>query len=670
MDEAAFGRYRLIEVIGRGGMGTVYRAHDTVIDREVAIKVLPTELAVEPGYRERFRREAHIAARLAEPHIIPIYDTGEIDGQLYLAMPVVDGVDLTSMLRRDGALEPALAARVIEQLAAALDAAHKRGLVHRDVKPSNALVTPSAFVYLIDFGIAHDASATKLTHTGMTIGTWTYMAPERFSTGTADARGDVYSLTCVLYECLTGLPAFPGDTLEQQVAAHLTAHPPSPSAVNPAVPAAFDLVIALGMAKDPDQRYQTAGELAAGARQALTQPAAPAPTPRSPAFGDGPAAPTPATRPAHSILGDQTLAAAPQVRVDNAGGINQPPTQLANTQLAPPPQPPAHPGAAQPVPKPSGRRTGVLVGAVAGVALLIAGGIFAAVKLSQPHNPAPAPAPTTTPANPAPFTGSYRAEFATPTGLDGEPQEGGTPDTDTWQLRSVCRPAGCVATASRLSGTSDTGTTLVFDQVGESWVAVGLTTKPCNNAPNELWVAITLQPRPDGTLTGEFRGTTANSCREKQTVSFTRTGDVDVNSLPDPAALPPRVVSPAQALRGHYDEKRTFASKNFPAEQADYAVVTDCLRTGDRCMSFFHALSHPDRPLVFSAGNWTLDMGYDVQCSGGGPANHVKQTAQYPLPAPPQDPITLLTGHGQQVQSGGCNALSTNFDETFTRTGD
>src|SRR6202012_3602110 len=170
MDEIAFGRYRLIEVIGRGGMGAVYRARDTVIDREVAVKVLPAELANEPGYRERFRREAHTAARLAEPHIIPIYDTGEIDGQLYLVMPVVDGLDLTSVLRRDGALQPALAVRVIEQLAAALDAAHKRGLVHRDVKPSNALVTPSAFVYLIDFGIAHDASATNLTNTGMTMG--------------------------------------------------------------------------------------------------------------------------------------------------------------------------------------------------------------------------------------------------------------------------------------------------------------------------------------------------------------------------------------------------------------------------------------------------------------------------------------------------------------------
>jgi serine/threonine protein kinase len=670
MGEVTFGRYRLIEVIGRGGMGTVYRAHDTVIDREVAIKVLPTELATEPGYRERFRREAHIAARLAEPHIVPIYDTGEIDGQLYLAMPVVDGVDLTSVLRRDGALEPASAVRVIEQLAAALDAAHKRGLAHRDVKPSNALVTPGEFVYLIDFGIAHDTAATRLTRTGMTVGTWAYMAPERFSAGVADARGDVYALACVLYECLTGQPAVPGDTLEQQFAGHLMMDPPKPSASNPAVPTGFDEVIARGMAKNPDRRYQTAGELASGARRALTETAAPAPPTDELTPIERPTVPISATQPADaSILSDPTLPAAPQVKVDKAHEMNQPPTQLANTQLAPPP--PFPPWAAQPIPKRSGRRTRVLIASLAGVvALLIAAGIFAGVKLSQPHKPAATTAPTTTPANPGPFTGTYRANFATPTGLDNEPHQGGTPDTDTWALRSVCRPTGCVATASRLSGTSDAGTTMVFDQIGDNWMAVAVTTKPCNNAPTEFWAAVTLQPRADGTFTGEFRGTTGTGCREKQLVTFTRTGDVDVNSLPDPATLPPRVLSPAQALHGHYDEKRTFANKSFPSEQADYAVATDCLRTGDRCMSFFHAIGHNDRPLVFSAGNWTMDLEYDVQCPGGSAANHVKQTAQYPLPVPPQDPITVLTGHGQQAQSGGCNALSVAFDETFTRTGD
>ncbi len=138
MDEVAFGRYRLIEVIGEGGMGRVFKAHDTQLRRDVAIKVLPPELATEPGYRERFEREAYTAAQLTEPHIIPIYEAGEIDGRLYLVMPIVDGIDLASLLERDGPMSPQLAVKVIEQLAAALDAAHAAGLVHRDVKPSNA----------------------------------------------------------------------------------------------------------------------------------------------------------------------------------------------------------------------------------------------------------------------------------------------------------------------------------------------------------------------------------------------------------------------------------------------------------------------------------------------------------------------------------------------------
>ncbi|MGH9092899.1 MAG: serine/threonine-protein kinase, partial [Acidimicrobiales bacterium] len=222
MDEAEFGRYRLLGLIGEGGMGQVFKARDTAIGRDVAIKVLASELATEPGYQARFRREAHTAARLTEPHIIPIYDTGEVDGQLYLVMPVIDGIDVQGLLARDGPMSPQRAVAVIAQLASALHAAHAVGLVHRDIKPSNALVTGDDFAYLIDFGIAHDAAATKLTSTGMMVGTWAYMAPERFTTGTADARADVYALACVLYECLTGVQPFPGDSMEQQIGGHLT----------------------------------------------------------------------------------------------------------------------------------------------------------------------------------------------------------------------------------------------------------------------------------------------------------------------------------------------------------------------------------------------------------------------------------------------------------------
>ena len=293
MDEVAFGRYRLIEMIGEGGMGSVYKAHDTVMRRDVAIKVLASELVTKPGYAERFRREAYMAAKLTEPHIIPIHEAGEIDGQLYLVMPVIKGTDLQTLLGRDGPMATERAVRVIEQLAAALDAAHEASLVHRDVKPSNALVTAQDFVYLIDFGIAHNASDTKLTRTGSTVGTWAYMAPERFGTGTTDARGDVYALACVLYECLTAQLPYPVHSMGEVVAAHLTKDPPKPSVFDPAIPGGFDDVIAGGMAKDPEHRYQTAHQLAAAARRALSGAPTPAharPAP-APTMVDGPGDP-------------------------------------------------------------------------------------------------------------------------------------------------------------------------------------------------------------------------------------------------------------------------------------------------------------------------------------------------------------------------------------------
>lgn len=270
-NEVEFGRYRLFEKLGQGNMGAVYRAHDTALGRDVAVKLLQPELAAEPGFRERFRREAYAAARLASPNIIPIYETGELDGRLYLVMPIVNGVDLNKVLKRDKAMSPPRAVRVIEQVGAALDAAHKSGLVHRDVKPSNMLMAGDDFVYLIDFGLVHEANAGRLTLTNVVPGSPAYMAPERFSGGkVVDARADVYSLTCVLYECLTGRLPFSGGGVEGLTAAHRTLEPPQPSSINPAIPVGFDHVIARGMAKEADDRYQTAHELAVAARAALT----------------------------------------------------------------------------------------------------------------------------------------------------------------------------------------------------------------------------------------------------------------------------------------------------------------------------------------------------------------------------------------------------------------
>ena len=273
-----FGRYRLFDKLGQGSMGAVYRAHDTALDRDVAVKLLQPELAAEPGFQERFRREAYGAGRLANPNIIPIYETGEIDGRLYFVMPIIDGVDLNKVLKRDGPMSPQKAVRVVEQVAAALDAAHKSGLVHRDVKPSNLLMVGEDFVYLIDFGLVHEADAGRLTLTNVAPGSPAYMAPERFGSGkNVDARADVYSLACVLYECLTGRLPFSGGGVEGLAAAHRGDEPPKPSSFNPAIPVAFDAVIARGMAKEPEDRFQSAHELAVAARAALTDVSGAAP---------------------------------------------------------------------------------------------------------------------------------------------------------------------------------------------------------------------------------------------------------------------------------------------------------------------------------------------------------------------------------------------------------
>jgi serine/threonine protein kinase len=252
-------------------MGEVWRAHDTATNRIVAIKVLPPYLASDDGFVQRFRREAEAAAQLNNPHVIPIHNYGEIDGRLYVDMRLIEGRDLQEVLAY-GPLDPERAVRIVEHIAKALNAAHRIGLVHRDVKPSNILLDEDDFAYLIDFGIAHGADQTSLTSAGGVIGTWHYMAPERLSAREVDARSDIYALACVLHECLTGKRPFPGDSLESQVAAHLTVPPPRPSSMRLGVPAAFDAVIAKGMAKDPDERYATTVELAREARGAVTAP--------------------------------------------------------------------------------------------------------------------------------------------------------------------------------------------------------------------------------------------------------------------------------------------------------------------------------------------------------------------------------------------------------------
>jgi hypothetical protein len=263
-----FGKYNITRLIGKGGMGEVFEAFDTAKGRTVALKILAEQYSDDVTFRTRFQRESHAAAILQEPHVIPIHDWGEIDGNLYIDMRLVQGQTLADLLVK-GPLAPPRAVAIISQVAAALDAAHAERLIHRDVKPQNIIITPADFAYLVDFGIAETKGDTRLTVAGTQIGTFNYMAPERFSGEVATPAVDVYALACVFYETLTGQTPFETDSLDNLVAAHIASPPPRPSMVNRRVPATFDDVVARGMAKNPDDRYGTTGGLGRAAQRAL-----------------------------------------------------------------------------------------------------------------------------------------------------------------------------------------------------------------------------------------------------------------------------------------------------------------------------------------------------------------------------------------------------------------
>ncbi|OCB31236.1 serine/threonine protein kinase [Mycobacterium malmoense] len=226
-----FGPYRLKRLLGRGGMGEVYEAEHTVKEWTVAVKLLSESFSKDPVFRERMKREARTAGRLQEPHVVPIHDYGEIDGQMFLEMRLIEGTDLDSVLKRFGPLAPPRAVAIITQIASALDAAHAAGVMHRDVKPQNILITRDDFAYLVDFGIASATTDEKLTQLGTAVGTWKYMAPERFSNAEVTYRADIYALACVLYECLTGTPPYRADSASVLVTAHMMDPIPQPTAL-------------------------------------------------------------------------------------------------------------------------------------------------------------------------------------------------------------------------------------------------------------------------------------------------------------------------------------------------------------------------------------------------------------------------------------------------------
>ena len=353
-----FAGHRIESILGRGGMGVVYLAEDLRLGRKVALKLLPPELAADSEFRKRFDRESRTAASLEHPHIVPVYGAGEIGGLLYIAMRYIRGSDLSALVHQEGSLDSERALRLLAQIADALDEAHERDLLHRDVKPQNILVevtgTSSAeSAYLTDFGLTKPRGSKTLTGVGQIAGTLDFMAPEALRGEDLDRRADVYSLGCVLYQCLTGALPFDRPSDAATITAHLQEPPPKVSDTGMSME--MDAVVALAMAKHRDDRYPSCGELIAAAKEAAGPGAAKRP-------GTAVAAP-----PAVDASNDRGSPSMPRLGAAPAPGHAPPVDHLA------------YPAPAKPVPKkkePKKRRTLAVVLVALVVASAIAGGVF------------------------------------------------------------------------------------------------------------------------------------------------------------------------------------------------------------------------------------------------------------------------------------------------------
>ncbi len=359
-----FAGCRIEAEVGRGGMGVIYRGTELQLGRPVALKLIAGDRAADPDFRARFEREARLTASIDHPNVIPVYAAGEEDDKLYLVMRFVDGTDLRHLLREQGPLPVRRVDALIAQVAAALDAAHAAGLVHRDVKPANVLLAAGArgeHAYLTDFGVVRLVDAeTRVTDSGEFVGTVDFMAPEHLRGEKTDARSDVYALGCVLHTALTGTPPFRRDTVPATISAHLHDPPPRPSQTD-GVPEAMDAVIARALAKDPDDRFASAGDLARAVHAAIVD--APLPPGRgSVARGEAAEGADPPTR----IVAAVPAPAAPGGLFDDTGEgrtrivparAAAPVDATAATRLEPPRADPAPP--ATPPPRPPDGRTRV-----------------------------------------------------------------------------------------------------------------------------------------------------------------------------------------------------------------------------------------------------------------------------------------------------------------------
>jgi eukaryotic-like serine/threonine-protein kinase len=262
-------RYEVGRLLGAGGMAEVYEGHDRLLARRVAIKVLLSQYARDPAFLARFKREAQAAASLSHPNIVAVYDTGVQNGTNFIVMEYVEGRTLRDVIRNEGPLMPERAAEIAADVCNALAAAHARGLIHRDVKPGNVMLTPDGTVKVMDFGIARATTSETITQTAAVIGTAQYISPEQAQGQTVDFRSDLYSLGCCLYEMLTGVVPFTGATPVAIAYRHVREDPTPPRQLNPDVSPALEAVVLKAMAKHPDDRYQTATEMRRALQRAV-----------------------------------------------------------------------------------------------------------------------------------------------------------------------------------------------------------------------------------------------------------------------------------------------------------------------------------------------------------------------------------------------------------------
>ena len=492
-------------------------------------------------------------------------------------------------------------------------------------------------VLLADFGIARNIDdISGLTATNMTVGTVAYAAPEQLMGENVDGRADQYALAATAYHLFTGTQPYPYSNPAVVISRHLNAAPPKLAEIRQDL-ATFDPALAIALAKDPNDRYARSSDFVRALTEHNTSPAA-------------------------AVLAAAPTASAP---VSAPADPAAPKSRLVTTTAA----------ALQ-------RHRGPILAAAACLAA-----ITVAVTVWRPWTgatPRTDAAPLAQPPqNTGPLTGVYKAEFGpevelgTGKGLNPDGAQG------VLEIRSACMPSGCMAIAKATSGPT-INRTLIFDDLGGQWVSVAtaLSTSPaistgmkagCEQGLSpEVWETVSLQPGENGTATGQYEVTDANNCNTSRAINLTRTGDLDIAGIADPAALPPRKPSLAAGFRGRY--RYTYGELvhgQNASHDVEGAVQSHCLRTGERCMSYFYEAASAE-PFVFVDGQWTLHYNAPVHCGSlTGPRVRIERTAELDLPETPSDPIPVVAGHGQETISVGNPCAGTqNYTLRFERTGD